>query len=149
MKMRLMEGGMTLLLIAVVALPFFGFAKGGDKIYVDKDASGTQNGSSKHPYKTISQATKKADKGDEVVVSSGTYKERVTLPRGVKLSGSGKTKTIIKSDDKKRARLNCIRYFLQQLDYPNKDLNMHTKVDSLLVNVPNHLFKNGFETKDD
>ena len=57
--------------------------------------------------------------------------------------------TIIKSDDKKRARLNCIRYFLQQLDYPNKDLNMHTKVDSLLVNVPNHLFKNGFETKDD
>ncbi|QQS20486.1 MAG: right-handed parallel beta-helix repeat-containing protein [Candidatus Moraniibacteriota bacterium] len=103
MKMRLMEGGMTLLLIAVVALPFFGFAKGGDKIYVDKDASGTQNGSSKHPYKTISQATKKADKGDEVVVSSGTYKERVTLPRGVKLSGSGKTKTIIKSDDKEDA----------------------------------------------
>ncbi|MFC6052207.1 polyphosphate kinase 2 [Acinetobacter sp. Ac_877] len=57
--------------------------------------------------------------------------------------------TIIKSDDKKRARLNCIRYFLQQLDYPNKDLNMHTKVDSLIVKVPNHLFKNGFETKDD
>jgi polyphosphate kinase len=28
--------------------------------------------------------------------------------------------TIIKSDDKKRARLNAIRYFLRQFDYPNK-----------------------------
>ncbi len=29
--------------------------------------------------------------------------------------------TVIKSDDKKRARINCIRYFLYKLDYPNKD----------------------------
>ncbi len=28
--------------------------------------------------------------------------------------------TIIKSDDKKRARVNCIRYFLSQMDYPGK-----------------------------
>ena len=28
--------------------------------------------------------------------------------------------TIIKSDDKKRARLNSIRYFLSRLDYPDK-----------------------------
>lgn len=29
--------------------------------------------------------------------------------------------TVIKSDDKKRARINCIRYFLSELDYPDKD----------------------------
>jgi polyphosphate kinase len=27
---------------------------------------------------------------------------------------------IVKSDDKKRARLNAIRYFLTSFDYPNK-----------------------------
>ena len=30
--------------------------------------------------------------------------------------------TIVKSDDKKRARLNCMRHFLTALDYPGKDL---------------------------
>lgn len=45
--------------------------------------------------------------------------------------------TIIKSDDKKRARLNCIRYFLSQLDYPNKDLEAIGQVDDLLVKHPN------------
>ena len=29
--------------------------------------------------------------------------------------------TIIKSDDKKRARLNCMRHFLSSLPYPGKD----------------------------
>ena len=29
--------------------------------------------------------------------------------------------TIIKSDDKKRARLNCMQHFLSKLDYPDKD----------------------------
>ena len=44
--------------------------------------------------------------------------------------------TIIKSDDKKRARLNCIRYFLLHLDYPDKDLKAIGKVDTLLVSHP-------------
>ncbi|EIC14185.1 polyphosphate kinase 2 [Kingella kingae] len=43
---------------------------------------------------------------------------------------------IIKSDDKKRARLNCIRYFLHQLDYPNKDVKAIGKVDPLIVMQP-------------
>lgn len=43
---------------------------------------------------------------------------------------------IIKSDDKKRARLNCIRYFLQHLDYPNKDLDALGETDSLIVTHP-------------
>lgn len=43
---------------------------------------------------------------------------------------------IIKSDDKKRARLNCIRYFLHQLDYPNKDVKAIGAVDPLIVMQP-------------
>lgn len=99
-KNRLFEAGISIVLVAVVALPFFGFARSGDKIYVNKDASGTQDGSSKHPYKTIWQALDKADKGDEVIVSKGTYKERITLPKGVKLSGSGKGKTVLRSSER-------------------------------------------------
>jgi polyphosphate kinase len=29
--------------------------------------------------------------------------------------------TVVRSDDKKRARINCIRHFLYNLDYPNKN----------------------------
>ncbi|MDO5357351.1 MAG: polyphosphate kinase 2, partial [Conchiformibius sp.] len=43
---------------------------------------------------------------------------------------------IIKSDDKKRARLNCIRHFLHSLDYPNKDVKAIGKVDTNLVLQP-------------
>lgn len=40
--------------------------------------------------------------------------------------------TIIKSDDKKRARINCIRYFLDQVNYPDKDESL-LKYDSRVV----------------
>lgn len=43
---------------------------------------------------------------------------------------------IIKSDDKKRARINCIRYFLSQLDYPDKDEKAIGVVDPLIVMLP-------------
>lgn len=43
---------------------------------------------------------------------------------------------VIKSDDKKRARLNCIRYFLHHLDYPNKDANAIGEIDPLIVSYP-------------
>jgi len=41
--------------------------------------------------------------------------------------------TVIKSDDKKRARINCIRHFLHSLDYPGKDLRVAHQPDPLLV----------------
>jgi len=41
--------------------------------------------------------------------------------------------TVIKSDDKKRARINCIRHFLHSLDYPGKDLSVAHHPDPLLV----------------
>ena len=49
--------------------------------------------------------------------------------------------TIIRSDAKKRARLNCIRHFLHQLDYPGKDVKAIGKVDPKIVKVPDTQFK--------
>ena len=54
--------------------------------------------------------------------------------------------TIVKSDDKKRARLNCIRAFLHGLDYPGKDVKAIGAVDALIVNVPDTKFSdNNFD----
>jgi len=41
--------------------------------------------------------------------------------------------TVIKSDDKKRARLNCMRHFLSTLDYPDKDRAIAQAPDPLIV----------------
>ena len=40
---------------------------------------------------------------------------------------------VIKSDDKKRARLNCMRYFLSTLPYPGKDLKVVGRPDPRIV----------------
>ena len=41
--------------------------------------------------------------------------------------------TIVKSNDKKRARLNCMRHFLSSLDYPGKDPAIACPPDPLIV----------------
>ncbi|SEM98672.1 polyphosphate kinase 2, PA0141 family [Gemmobacter aquatilis] len=41
--------------------------------------------------------------------------------------------TIVKSNDKKRARLNCMRHFLASLDYPGKDVEVVGHPDPLIV----------------
>ncbi|MBL8701652.1 MAG: polyphosphate kinase 2 [Alphaproteobacteria bacterium] len=41
--------------------------------------------------------------------------------------------TIIKANDKKRARLNCMLHFLSRLPYPNKDLSVVGAPDPLIV----------------
>ncbi len=45
--------------------------------------------------------------------------------------------TVVKSDDKKRARLNAMRYVLHSLPYADKDPERVGKVDDLLVGRPN------------
>ncbi|MCU0815466.1 MAG: polyphosphate kinase 2 [Cypionkella sp.] len=40
---------------------------------------------------------------------------------------------IVKSNDKKRARLNCMRHFLSTIDYPGKDVSVIGEVDPLIV----------------
>ncbi len=57
--------------------------------------------------------------------------------------------TVIKSDDKKRARLNCMRYFLANLDYPGKDETVVGSPDSLIVYAPKPQFKEDFNESED
>ncbi len=47
--------------------------------------------------------------------------------------------TVIKSNDKKRARLNCMRHFLASLDYPDKDLDVVGEPDPLIVGQAHHV----------
>lgn len=47
--------------------------------------------------------------------------------------------TIVKSKDKKRARLNCMRYFLASLDYPGKDVEVVGTPDPLIVGHAKHV----------
>ena len=49
--------------------------------------------------------------------------------------------TIIKSDDKKRARLNCMQHFLSQLDYPDKDEHVLHGPDPLIVGEPSQVIE--------
>ena len=49
--------------------------------------------------------------------------------------------TIIKSDDKKRARLNCMQHFLSKLDYPDKNLDVVTGPDPLIVGSPSQVIR--------
>jgi polyphosphate kinase len=41
--------------------------------------------------------------------------------------------TIVKSDDKKRARINCMQHFLSALPYPHKNHHVVVGVDTLIV----------------
>lgn len=41
--------------------------------------------------------------------------------------------TVVKSDDKKRARINAMRFLLQSLDYPNKNAEIVGEPDPLIV----------------
>ena len=47
--------------------------------------------------------------------------------------------TIVKSDDKKRARLACMQHFLSSLPYPNKDESLVGGADPLIVGSTSHV----------
>jgi len=50
--------------------------------------------------------------------------------------------TVIKSNDKKRARLNCMRHFLSSLDYPGKDQRVVRAPDPQIVSTAQHVLHN-------
>ncbi|WP_108835286.1 polyphosphate kinase 2 [Tateyamaria sp. Alg231-49] len=50
--------------------------------------------------------------------------------------------TVIRSNDKKRARLNCMKHFLSQLDYPDKDTEVAALPDPLIVLHADHVVQN-------
>jgi polyphosphate kinase 2 (PPK2 family) len=47
--------------------------------------------------------------------------------------------TIVKADDKKRARLNCLQHFLSALPYPGKDKHIIHGPDPLIVGSSAHV----------
>ncbi len=51
--------------------------------------------------------------------------------------------TVVRSDDKKRARINCMRHFLDSLDYPDKDPKIAIAPDPLIVGLPGKIYGNG------
>ncbi|HBQ36381.1 MAG TPA: polyphosphate kinase 2, partial [Rhodobacteraceae bacterium] len=50
--------------------------------------------------------------------------------------------TIIKSDDKKRARINTMKHFLASVDYPDKDTEIVGEPDPLIVGGTSHVLHN-------
>ncbi len=75
-------------LAALVVSPFLVFG-GGKVIHVDSKASGMEDGSKSHPYKTLTRALNSAKEEDELEVEKGTYKENITLPKEVWVYGAG------------------------------------------------------------
>ncbi|HBI16554.1 MAG TPA: hypothetical protein DDY52_00125 [Candidatus Moranbacteria bacterium] len=89
-----------ILLLAIFVLPIISFASSTKEIFVDDSASGTQDGSYNHPYKTIKKAIEKADGKTKIIVKRGVYIENITVSDNIKISGKDKKKTIIKAEDK-------------------------------------------------
>ncbi len=50
--------------------------------------------------------------------------------------------TIVKSSDKKRARINCMQHFLASLPYPNKEMSLIKGPDPLIVGSSHHVIGN-------
>jgi len=53
--------------------------------------------------------------------------------------------TVVKSDCKKRARINAMRYFLNSFEYPNKNTEVVTAADSLIVGSARNIYETGEE----
>ncbi len=49
--------------------------------------------------------------------------------------------TVIRSDDKKRARLNCMRFVLHGLDYPGKEVEVIGTPDPLIVGPKEQIYE--------
>lgn len=90
----------VVLLAMVFVLPIISLASGTKEIFVDDDASGTQDGSYNHPYKTISKAIKEAEGKTKIIVAKGVYVENITVSDKIKISGKDKKKVIIRAESK-------------------------------------------------
>jgi len=49
--------------------------------------------------------------------------------------------TVVKSNDKKRARINCMRHLLWHLDYPDKDTELVCEPDPLIVGAASRSYE--------
>jgi len=71
-----MKHSITLILLALTQ------AASAKDLHVSVNGNDYNDGSSSKPYKTISAAARVAQPGDVITVHEGTYRERVTPPRG-------------------------------------------------------------------
>lgn len=93
----------AIILTILVVFPVFAMASRWHDVYVDVKASGTQDGSYNHPYKTIGQATKNAKERTKIHVANGTYRENIELNDNIELYGHDKSKVIIEASGKDAA----------------------------------------------
>ena len=64
--------------------------------YVDAgNASGTEDGTETHPFNTIAEGIVTVPPGKSVIVSAGTYNEKLIINKGIVLQGAGKESTFI------------------------------------------------------
>lgn len=56
--------------------------------------------------------------------------------------------TVVKSDDKKRARINCIRFFLHHLNYPGKDETVVYQPDNNIVGSVKQMYSDHIVDRD-
>lgn len=94
---------MGLAVALIVAVPVFAF--GSSKVvFVDKDANGSEEGTSAHPYQSISKALNHVKGGTEVRIKNGEYKENITIPKDVKIVGDSnkREKVVIKAKNDNR-----------------------------------------------
>ncbi|MCF6287748.1 MAG: polyphosphate kinase 2 [Proteobacteria bacterium] len=56
--------------------------------------------------------------------------------------------TVVKSDDKKRARINCIRHFLHNLNYPSKDETIVYAPDEQIIGPVRSIYNSEDGSKD-
>ncbi len=68
-------GALLLLMLAT-------YTAGAGEFHVSVNGDDKNNGSSSKPFKTISAAVQVAQPGDVILIHEGTYRERVTPPRG-------------------------------------------------------------------
>jgi len=89
--------------LAIMTLPIFASSSRKSHLYVDHKAGDNRDGSTSHPYKSISEAIDHAKNKDkvEIHVAKGEYKENITLRNGVKLFGENRENTIIKAKKEK------------------------------------------------
>ncbi|MCK5080965.1 MAG: right-handed parallel beta-helix repeat-containing protein [Candidatus Moranbacteria bacterium] len=82
--------------IFVMSFLVFGQALAKDyDIYVDADASGSEDGSEDNPYSTIFEAITKADEEDEIYIDKGEYDENIVIDKEVSLFGDDLKEVII------------------------------------------------------
>ncbi len=93
-------GGLIIVLVLIFSWITLGVGADSDLIYVDDDASGTEDGSSSHPFEKIQDAIDEArDENKDVYVRKGDYEENLKLWEGVELQGSDRDDVEIKADD--------------------------------------------------